>query len=556
MTEESNRSDGADGESNIAQKFDAENIPTTTQDGVALVDEMGRPLSKTSRKNIGRGMSHALTSDGFMWDHGDVVMDGDTNTPKWVLRDLIEADQRATLLKRINAIKDTVEQEIALKSLIDGLRDKVSLSTLRKGLKDAEPYEEEEDDLDENNNLSLVMLEGLYAPLCDPAPNPKPLGEVLDEMVTEFQKFHNVDQRAHDLCALSVVMGGNALGYLNMPRVFFKSAEAGSGKTTLMEMMAFCSPRAYLINRATAASLTMRLDMSAGRVHFFLDETENWIADGETRGLLAGLMNTGYERGKMFEKAVYNGEDWMPQFFNVYSPVAIAGLGDLAASNESRAYIIHLKPNRTRKVQHWGIYKSRIRAKDEYPFHHIREQVCAFWASQPEIPVLTEEDIAMFSNREQDKAMAMIATAKMAGDAWVKRAIEAINFVMGENESDGTDRRRILLAIADVVAQTKDSITHFSSVDLAMRLTSDGSGRFASEGFHQLSGDKLMKELKPYGIKSVKVTQGTDRGLMRIPRTMLEKAFSEYIGPNWAVVAVGGDEFSDTIANTDKVSKF
>jgi hypothetical protein len=121
-----------------------------------------------------------------------------------------------------------------------------------------------------------------------------------------------------------------------------KSAAEESGKTTTLEVIEqILGPRG--INTVSISpSVVFRLRDKIGPVALLLDEVDNTLrkrGDDGARDLLA-LVNAGYRRSATVYRS--DGKTFEPRAFKAFGPAAIAGIGTLEATTESRCIPITL----------------------------------------------------------------------------------------------------------------------------------------------------------------------------------------------------------------------
>lgn len=123
------------------------------------------------------------------------------------------------------------------------------------------------------------------------------------------------------------------------PFLHLKSGGPGSGKTTMMATLASIAAKAYPTDGMSASALLRTAEKY--QPTFFLDEVDTWVNGNEG---LRGLINSGHRRTgsrALSEKVkTKRRETFEPTHFRTFAPLALAGLGRLAATIEDRA--IHI----------------------------------------------------------------------------------------------------------------------------------------------------------------------------------------------------------------------
>lgn len=134
------------------------------------------------------------------------------------------------------------------------------------------------------------------------------------------------------------------------PYLQVNSAEKGSGKTRLLEVLRHLVFGAWLTGRVSAAVLTRKVD--AVRPTLLLDESDAAFgSEKEYAEALRGILNTGYRRGGVASCCVGRGAGISYRDFSTFCPKAIAGIGKLPDTVADRSIPIRLKRARRGEVQ-------------------------------------------------------------------------------------------------------------------------------------------------------------------------------------------------------------
>ncbi|WP_171124594.1 DUF3631 domain-containing protein [Ruegeria sp. HKCCA4707] len=355
------------------------------------------------------------------------------------------------------------------------------------------------------------------------------LPELLDALVDRFRGYLSLDDRILDLLALWVVGAGNANLFSQYPRVLIKSPEPNSGKTTVLELMAFTVPQAVILDRSTSASVIAMFDIAKGSVAFFLDELDTWVATKEGNDDMTGIWNSGFERGKQSAKMEQIGNTWQPVFRSLYAPVAGASLHDLPPANESRAYVVRMVPDRTGSKQNIRKEKNVLGGN---PLDDLRQQVVDFWAGEPEIELApSTEDLDGLGGRDADRAVPLILLARFAGGDWYDRLRAGMAYIQNRNDPKQGPNRELLEDLCRVYVAGDPG--HLPSSDAVSRLVDMSDrpwgDRNAGMGITQA---ELADLLRPYDLrpKNVWVDGKSPKGYKQ---EELEHVFEVYLGPNW-----------------------
>ncbi len=148
-----------------------------------------------------------------------------------------------------------------------------------------------------------------------------------------YAKYLVLPSGAPDALALMVAHFHCYRAFLHTPRLIFQAAEKGCGKTTALEVTASLSPCPFMAENMTTA-VPFRL-AGLQRLTVILDECDTWLPGNEA---MRGILNAGHRYGG----AVPRCEGRSIREYNVFAPVALAGIGALHETLQDRSIVIHL----------------------------------------------------------------------------------------------------------------------------------------------------------------------------------------------------------------------
>ena len=132
------------------------------------------------------------------------------------------------------------------------------------------------------------------------------------------------------------------------PYLAISSAEAGSGKTLLLEALAMIVPRPWLTGRTTAAVLPRKVEKVCPML--LLDESDTaFRGDKDYAAALHGILNSGYKRSGTTTLCVGQGANIDFRDFSTFSPKAFAGIAKLPDTIRTRSFPIRLVKSPTRR---------------------------------------------------------------------------------------------------------------------------------------------------------------------------------------------------------------
>lgn len=266
------------------------------------------------------------------------------------------------------------------------------------------------------------------------------LGEV-ERFVCRFVAFPNADQPAAVALWTAHVYAIDAAPSAAYLRI--TSAVEESGKTTLLEELELLlGDRCLNLVSATPAFVFRKRDKD-GPVALLLDEIDNTLKDRKDDGArdLLALVNAGYRRSAKVGRTV--GREHAAQFFAAFGPAAIAGLGSLHPTTESRCIPIALERKDRGSGERWLPFLVENEARsiaDRLASWASVETIASLRAARPEIP-------RELRDRHADAWWSLFAIADAAGGAWpeVARAA-ALALHAGRDAEDSMSLSVLLLS--------------------------------------------------------------------------------------------------------------
>jgi hypothetical protein len=287
-----------------------------------------------------------------------------------------------------------------------------------------------------------------------------PLLEDVEALLTRFVSFSaNVQAAAVTLWVAHVyaVAAAPAAAYLRIT-----SAVEESGKTTLLELLELLLGDRCLNLISATPAFVFRMRDKVGPVALLLDEIDNTLKDRKDDGArdLLALVNGGYRRSAKVGRTV--GRDHEGRQFKAFGPAAIAGLGSLHPTTESRCIPIVLE----RKERGDGERFLSLMVEDEA--HRIAERLDA-WASEetsrslrdarPEIP-------AELRDRHAEVWWSLFTIADRAGGDWPRRARAAALSLHANRDAEDSMSVGVLLLEHIRKVTTDHEVDRVSSAQL------------------------------------------------------------------------------------------
>lgn len=304
------------------------------------------------------------------------------------------------------------------------------------------------------------------------------------------------------------------------PRLALLSPEPGSGKTRVLEVLALLVLRPMLVFGASAAAIFRTLAIEVRSLLF--DEVDAiWTKrgkDSDSNEDLRALLNSGYRRGATIPRCV--GPRHEVQNFAVYSPAALAGLGDLPDTLMSRSVIIRMR--KRMKSERVEPFRMRVHEPQGLPLAERLEK----WAGQvgqqvgnawPELPPGVVD-------RPAELWEPLIAVADAAGGHWPATARAAcVELLKVAEERDVSLGVRLLIDLRTVFGDA-DAMATADILDALHDLDEAPWGDLYGK---PMQSRTLARMLRQYEVKSTKV-KTAGRSLQGYRREDMWDAWERY----------------------------
>jgi hypothetical protein len=358
------------------------------------------------------------------------------------------------------------------------------------------------------------------------------LATLLDSITAFLRRFlASLSDHHFDVLALWVVHTHAIAAADATPYLHITSPEKECGKTRVLEVLDLLANTSAGTLDPTPAALYRGIN-SGQVVTLLLDEVDRFFAGGsennDAKTAVVGILNGGYRRGLRVPR-VTDGRHL--EWFNVFGPKVLAGIGELPGTLASRSLrILMRKRRRDESVE-------RLRYKRVEPDAAAIVSALVRWVTTPGvIDQLAAADPTMpdeLGDREQDVLEPLAAIADLAGAEWSKRARAAFLGITGAAHDADVAESRGTILLGDVRAAFDTLGTPIASDDLCSylnRLDERPWGGW-NEG-KGIDGRRLAKLLKPYDVKPRTVRpkgwdkDKTARGYMR---EWFNDAFARYL---------------------------
>lgn len=310
------------------------------------------------------------------------------------------------------------------------------------------------------------------------------------------------------------------------PRLVLDSAEPGSGKTRVLEVLRLLVHAPIMSISTTTAALYRRL--AEGPRTVLLDETDaifGKVSSPQHEDLRA-LINSGYKRGATVDRCVGDGSKMKVVEFPVFAPVALAGIaGNMPATITTRSVTIHMRKRAPGETV--TPFRERDAEVEAAPIRgHLAEWIGGI------LPILDDARPVMPAgvvDRPAECWEALIAIADEAGGKWPEAARAACRyFVLGQNNSAVSLGVRLLQDLRTVYG-TRDRMT---TADVLDALTALEEAPWSDMHGKALDARRLARELARYGVVSKDLKQPNGavvKGYRIDGETGLLDAWSRYL---------------------------
>jgi hypothetical protein len=305
------------------------------------------------------------------------------------------------------------------------------------------------------------------------------------------------------------------------PYLSVSSAEKESGKTRLLEVLRILVANPWFTGRTTTAALTRKVDKMAPTL--LLDEGDPaFNGDKDYAETLRGVLNTGYRVGGAVTVCVGQGAKLDVRDLSTFCPKAIAGIGALPDTVQSRSIPIRLK----KRLATEPVERFRERTvRDVGEKHHdaleasVKALLGDLELAEPELP---DE----LSDRAQDVWEPLLAIAEAAGGEWPTRARKAAVRLSRQREpEDATVGVRLLADIRTAFGE--DDRVATSALLEALNGMEDAP--WGDWHGRPLSAHNLGKLLSPFEIKSRTVRFPGNTTAKGYLRKQFDDAWERYI---------------------------
>jgi hypothetical protein len=307
------------------------------------------------------------------------------------------------------------------------------------------------------------------------------------------------------------------------PYVAVTSALKRSGKTQLLEVLELLVRSPLPTANISDAALFRAIEEMQGPTLLFDEIDAIFGPKARDREDLRGMLNAGYRRGAVVYR-MGGANNRTLNTFNVFSPKAFAGIGELPDTIADRAILIRLE-RRTAEEQ-----VDRFRRRNAQPEGHELRDRLADWLG-PQIddlrqlrPELPEE----LDDRAQDIWEPLLGIADVAGGDWPELARHAATGLSGNGaREDEEHTARLLRDIRTVFDESEED--RMRTADLIGRLAQIEESPWGDWYGKPITAQALSKLLKPFRIRTMAVWVDAEKH-RGYKREQFANAFTRVLG--------------------------
>jgi Protein of unknown function (DUF3631) len=346
----------------------------------------------------------------------------------------------------------------------------------------------------------------------EPWPEPIDGAALLDELAAAFSRHLALCEGAAEAIAIWVLFAHTHDAHQTSPRLAFLSPVPECGKTTALSILRALVPRALSTSNITPAVIFRVI--AKRHPTLLIDEADTFMQGDDMRGIL----NSGHTRATA-QVWRCEGESRDPKGFSTWAPVAIAKIGTLPETLESRSILIPMRRRRPDEQT------KPIGAEDRQAWARLGSMAARWSADNAEAlaAAMPELPSGLF-NRTRDNWRPLVAIADAAGGHWPDRACRVAVMLSGSAE-DPSLGVQLLSDIREIFGAER-----LSSEELCEKLR-ELEDRPWADGASAINQRELAKLLKPFGItpKSVRLSRHhTPKGYTM---AQFEDAFARYLPP-------------------------
>ena len=364
----------------------------------------------------------------------------------------------------------------------------------------------------------------------EPWPHPVDGAGLLDSLVKTISAHIVLPPGAAEAMALWVLHAHAHEASTISPILAITSPTPECGKTTTLTALNALVPRALSASNITSAALFRAVEK--WRPTLLIDEADTFLKDSDE---LRGILNSGHARASAWVIRT-TGDDHEPRRFATWSPKAIALIGKLPPTLDSRS--IHVELRRIGAGE-------KVEALRGKPIDYLRvlgRQAARWCCDHLEILKSAEPEMPRaLRGRVADNWRPLLAIADGAGEIWGRRAREAAEaLTAGRSEQTAG-----VLLLEDLRTLFTDRVAdRLASSDIIEALVSLDSRPWPEwKGDKPITSRQLARLLEPFSVAPTTIW-ADGRSVKGYHLDSFADAFARYLPPSpiQSVRPLGGAE--------------
>jgi putative DNA primase/helicase len=353
----------------------------------------------------------------------------------------------------------------------------------------------------------------------EPWPEPVDGAQLLDELAATIRGHIVLADHARDVIALWVIHTYVFQHFLISVKLFFRAVVKGSGKTTSLDVLGRLVARPMKSANITSAALFRVI--ARYQPTLLVDEVDTFAAENEE---LRGVLDASSRYDGHVTRVV--GDNFEPHNFPVYTPIALAGLGQLHPTIMDRCIIVDLP----KRLASEPIASLRIGQTGHLDI--LARKIVRFVADNGERIGATEPVMPPgMINRLADNWFALLAIADIAGGTWPQRARQAALAGQVMDADEAALLETLLGDVRDILDDHGlDRIASDTLIEHLCQITPRPWVEFGRSG-KPITANKLARQLRPLGITPVLMRIGTQEPARGYARHQFTEAWARYLPP-------------------------
>ncbi len=327
----------------------------------------------------------------------------------------------------------------------------------------------------------------------DPEPWPEAVAgaDLLNDLAATAQRYLVLPTGAAEAIALWILLAHTHDTATISPILAVTSPTPECGKTTLLTMLGVVVPRPLPASNITAAALFRAVEK--WRPTLLVDEADTFLRNSDE---LRGIINSGHNKNTAFVIRTA-GDDHEPRLFRTWAPKAIALIGRLPPTLESRS--VHVELRRMAEGEH----VEPLRGDRLGHLEPLRRRAWR-WASDNAVTLanLDPEMPSTLHGRAADNWRSMVGIADVASGDWPQRARRAAD-VLAAGRSEQTAGVMLLEDIHALFAERSTARLPSNEIVQALGAMEDRPWSEWKAG-KPITARQLAKLLLPFKINPTK----------------------------------------------------